>query len=528
MSNKGYLIINLHAHLPFINHIDKNYIEENWFFEAVVESYVPFIRMIENLQKDNIKPSITLSLSPTLGAMLENENLEKKLKIYINSRLELIEKEFSRENDERIHKILKVYQNLYEQAAEMVVRYSGDLITPLKRFQASGDIEIITTSATHSILPLLIHKEAIDAQITMAVEDYKDRFNKAPLGFWLPECAYDSRIPDFLKINDLKYFFLEDNSVDLNSENEILSHYKVSNGLNVFLRDSNSSMQVWSSQFGYPGNGEYREFYRDIGYDREIEYLKEFTGSDLRIPTGLKYYRVTSLNTELSSKEYYDYEKALIRAESDARDFLGRIISRFDSYNNLKSKPLIVNCYDAELFGHWWFEGHIFLENIIRIIRKDRIPVQIITPSEYIAISQSPQFISPQLSSWGEGGYFDPWLNESNDFIQEKIYEATEKMINLANRFKNQDLSLLYKRALNQSAREVLLLHSSDWPFLIYLGSHREYAIKRFYSHLENFEKLIKGVIDKNIDEQLLINLEKQNNIFPRINFKIFSSKSNI
>jgi len=527
MSSKGYLVINLHAHLPFINHQGKDYIEENWFFEAVAESYIPFIKMVDGLVKDGIRPSLTLSLSPTLGAMLENDNLEKKLKRYLNSRLDLIEKEYARAGNEGALNALKIYQNLYEDAVETVVKYSGDLITPLKQFQHSNDIEIITTSATHSVLPLLVQKEAVNAQIAMAVEDYKDRFNKAPSGFWLPECAYDERLPECLKLNNLKYFFLESNAVESAARNGVFSAYSTQNDVNFFLRDSVSSMEVWSSQFGYPGNEYYREFYRDIGYDRETEYLKPFTNSELRIPTGLKYHRITGKNCDLADKEYYDREKALEAVDRDASDFLEKRVAQMNELSEkLQAKPLIVNCYDAELFGHWWFEGPAFLDKVIRKIRQDRIPLQIVTPSEYLEISQAPQKMEPNVSSWGENGYFDPWLNQENDFLHDKIYEINQRMVSVANRFKNQDLKNATSRALNQAAREVLLLQSSDWPFMLHTGSHAQYALEAFHGHLKNADKLIKGILEKNLDEAFLSRLEKEHNIFPRMDFRIFCSKS--
>jgi 1,4-alpha-glucan branching enzyme len=533
MSSRGSLMFLLHAHLPYVNHPrDSSFLEENWFFEAVVETYVPLISALERLAAEGIRPGVTLSISPTLGAMLENEALEDKLQLYVESRLELIEKELERaENDPALLKNVRHYQKLYEEAAAVLHKYSGDLITPLKALQHAGQIEIITTSATHAVLPLLTRPEAVRAQLAVAAEDYQDRFNRKSAGFWLPECAYEPRLNSYLKLSGFNYTFMESHAVEqagAQAPNGVYSTYRTGNGVGLFARDAASSREVWSSKFGYPGDPAYREFYRDLGYDGDYEYVRPYLGSDgVRRPLGLKYHRITGAGHDLSAKEYYDPEAAAARVEAHAADFLARRMKQTDDFYAARgTRPLIVSCYDAELFGHWWFEGPAFLETVIRKIRQERLPLQFVTPSEYLNSCQEPQEIVPGVSSWGESGYFDPWVNESNDFIYGAVYAATDKMIETANRFRNQDLGSLALRALNQAARETLLAQSSDWAFLLYIGSHSEYAKARLEDHAANAVRLLTEVIEKRVDEQALAELEQKNSVFPRIDFKIFASVS--
>jgi len=527
MSEKSYLMLVLHAHIPFINNDNNSQLEENWFFEAVAESYIPIIKMLENLINDGIKPSIAISISPTLGAMLENDNMEKKLRRYIESRQKLCEQELANCRDEKILKIIKMYQQLYDQAAEIVVKYSGDLITPLKNFQHNGYIEILTTSATHSVLPLYGRQEFLNAQSMVSFEDYCDRFNKNPTGFWLPECAYEERVNLSLKSSGFKYFIVDQGAIE-NIDNNPYIAYATSKDIKYFVRDFKSSMDVWSARYGYPSNGVYREFYRDIGYERDLEYLYPYTNTNYRVPTGLKYYKITDRATELGRKELYDYDEAFIQAGKDAGDFLNKTVERAKSISkNNNERNVIVNCYDAELFGHWWFEGPEFLEQVIRKIRYERYPLQTITPREYLEMSDNFKTMDPEISSWGENGYFDPWLNEKNDFIYTVLHELIVKMVKIANRFKNQDINNITNRTLNQIAREILLASSSDWAFLIYTGSHSEYAKKRFYSHVSNAEKLMGFLNEKNIDEAFLTKVEKENYIFSRIDFRVFCSDQN-
>lgn len=532
MRPKGSILFLLHAHLPYISHPEHaDFLEENWFFEGVVETYVPLISMLDRLVGDGIRPGITISISPTLGAMLENDQLEKKLRRYVESRLELIEKEQVRTaNDPLLSKTARLYARLYGQADEIIHKYSGDLITPLKRFQHAGHIEIITTSATHSVLPTLAHPEALRAQIAAAAEDYFDRFNTKASGFWLPECAYDPRVQSYLKLSGFNYIFTEAHAVNLSDAapgSGVYAPYRTPNGINLFARDADSSKEVWSAKFGYPGDPAYREFYRDLGFDAEHDYIKPYLGPDgARRSIGLKYHRITGA-VDLAGKQHYDPEAARAAVERHAADFLDRRMKQTDEIQAARGvRPVIVGCYDAELFGHWWFEGPDFLESVIRKIRQDRLPLQFVTPSEYLNSCPEPVAINPGISSWGENGYFDPWLNEANDSIYPKVLSVTDQMIEKANHFIHQDLSSLTLRALNQAAREVLLAQSSDWPFLMYIGSHSLYAAERVDGHVANAERLLAEAAEKRVDEKALADLEKKNNLFQRLDFRLFASVS--
>ena len=530
MNSRASLLFVLHAHLPFVNHpASSSFLEENWFFEAVAETYVPLIRMFERLAADHIRPGITLSVSPTLGAMFENEELKEKLFSYLESRLEILGKEKIRlKKEKKVLKALAMYERLYLDSLDLLHANGGSLIIPLRALQRAGQIEIITTSATHAVLPLLIRKEAVRAQVAVAATDYESRFGIKPKGFWLPECAYEPSLNAYLRMSGFKYSFAESHSIDGMSDKAVFgvfSSYRSPNGMNFFIRDSFSSAEVWSARNGYPGNPAYREFYRDLGFDADLDYIRPYLGEGgTRHPLGIKYYRITDSSKDLSGRDYYDPDKAMAQVEKDAADYVRRRIEQSAAVSMPGREPLIVNCYDAELFGHWWFEGPAFLENVIRRIRKERLPLRFVTPSEYQAAYPQPPELVPGVSSWGEKGYFEPWVNPSNDWIYRNLFSVTDKMIDAANFFKTRHLMPLQRRALNQAAREVLLAQSSDWAFLIYIGSHAAYAKRRFAEHVNSAAELLEKSIQNNINEQELLKLELKNNIFPNMDFRLFSS----
>ncbi len=530
--NKGSIAIVLHAHLPFVRHPEyPRFLEEDWFFEAVIETYIPIISMLERLVKDGIRPALTISLSPTLCAMLEDDLLEKRCRQYLENRMELIEEEISKIGDHGpAAETAKMYRELFSQAYSIMNKYSGDLITPFKQLQQAGQIEVITCSATHALLPLIIHPESLRAQITAAADDYNDRFNRKTKGFWLPECGYDHRIPQFLKLAGVKYFFSESHTINYSRPRPKMGIYaplKTPSGVMTLGRDAESAREVWSSKFGYPGDPAYREFYKDLGFDADYDYIKPYLHPDgVRRSIGIKYHRITG-TVDLAGKELYDPSLARAAAEKHALDFIKKRLKQADDiYAEKGIRPIITGTYDAELFGHWWFEGPLFLENVLRKIRQERAPLQVALPSECIETYPQPQEAEPEISSWGDRGYFEPWANGSNDWIYPPIIASSEKMIEAANRFRHQNLSYLETRALNQAARETLLAQSSDWAFLMNVGTHPEYAAGRVRLHCKNSARLISMVTDKCMDERELQQMEAKNNIFPRMDFRIFASAS--
>lgn len=532
MSAKGSLAVVLHAHLPFIRHPEYDwYLEEDWFFEAVTECYIPLIRMTESLAQDNIRAGYTISLSPTLCALMEDSYTQNRCYSYLDKHIKLAQKELSLiELGTASYRTAKMYLEMYTSAIETLDKYAGNLVEAFKHLQEQGLIEIITTTATHSVLPLLAHKEAVRAQISIAHTEYTERFGKKPRGLWLPECGFSPAITESLQVTGFKYFFLENHAFDFANPRPrygVFAPANIRGGLHAFARDAQNARQVWSASYGYPGHPSYREFYRDLGYDANYDYIRPYLHPDgVRRNLGIKYHKITG-NVDLSIKQPYDPLEAQETVMLHARDFLEKLLNQIDEVNNTKGiRPVIVGTYDAELFGHWWLEGPKFLEQVLRAVRQERLPLQTITASEALNITTDPAQIEPETCTWGEGGYFSPWINKSNDWIYPRTNEITEKIIQLANRFQHQDINSIQIRVLNQAAREVLLSQSSDWAFLMHINSHAEYAQKRITEHFNNFKLLAHMITSGDINEEELLKIEQKNNIFKNTDFKIFTSAS--
>jgi 1,4-alpha-glucan branching enzyme len=531
-SKKGKILLLLHAHLPYIHHPDfENFMEERWLFEALTETYIPLIKIFKSLEKDNVPFKLTISLSPALIEMFSLNDLKEKYHKYLLNLIELTEKEIIRTKDEdpRTHRLAQHYrQELIEDLDIFSEEYNQDIIKAFKEFKDKGYIEVITSNGTHGYLPFYReYPEAIRAQIKSAVLTFKKYFGKHPKGMWLAECAYFKGLDKYLSDEDIRYFFVNTHGFTYADNKPRYGVYRpiiTPNKVFVFARDPESSEQIWSSEVGYPGDPRYREFYRDIGFDREEDYIKPYIDpSGTRCNTGIKYHRITDKLLSLDKKEIYDLREARNAVKEHVRDFLCKKTSQIKKLSAIldEEEPIIVAPFDAELFGHWWYEGPKFLEELFRQSCESEY-LDFSVPTEVLQAIKKVQVTYPDESSWGAGGYHDVWLNGKNDWIYKHIHEITERMIEKANTFKCP--SNLQKRVLNQMMREVLLVQASDWPFIMTTGTTIEYAKNRVKCHINRFLDLEKMLEKQEINDKRLSFYEWIDNIFRNIDYTIFSS----
>ncbi|SJZ51921.1 glycoside hydrolase family 57 protein [Selenihalanaerobacter shriftii] len=527
---KGYLSLVLHAHLPFVRHPDyEDFLEERWLYEAITETYIPLIEHFEQLHRDGINYKLTMSLSPSLISMLTDSLLQERYIKYINNLIELASKEITRTKDyEQINQTAKIYLNKFQCAKEIFVnKYNRNLVNAFKKFQDLGYLDIITCGATHGYLPLMKeYPEAVRAQIEFAIDNHKQHLGEAPAGIWLPECAYYPGLDKILELYEIRFFILDTHGILYATPRPkygVFAPIYTPSGVAAFGRDRKSAKQVWSAQKGYPGDYNYREYYRDIGFDLPLDYIKSYISDEkIRTNTGIKYYKITGDNCELQDKEPYDYKIAREKAANHAEDFIFNRIKQIEDLSNLMDRePLILAPYDAELFGHWWYEGPDFLNFLIKKITNEQEVIELISPIEYLKMYPKNQVCQPPMCSWGANGYNDVWLDSSNDWIYRHLHQAVEKMVELATDYINPNK--LTKRALNQAARELLLAQSSDWAFIMKTGTMVEYAIKRTKAHIHRFFNIYNQLKLKEIDEEWLSELEKKDNIFSNINYQVYS-----
>ena len=524
---KGYVNFVLHAHLPYIHHPEsEDYLEESWLFEAISETYIPLLMNFKRLVDENVKFRVTMTMTPPLLNMLDNSLLQERYIQYLKEHIELCKKEIDRTKYEpRLNSLSYYYYERYSNDLRLFRdEYKCNLIPAFKELQDKGFIEIITCGATHGFFPILyVNEKTVRAQIAVGVQTYERFFGRRPRGIWLPECGYVPEADKYLKEFGIEFAIVESHGILYAEPVPLYGTYApiVSpENLVVFARDMESSRQVWSSIDGYPGDFNYREFYRDIGYDADYEYIKPYIAHNgVRVNTGIKYYRITG-KTEY--KDYYDVQWAKDSAERQAGHFLNCRTKQIDYLSQMMTVPPVITCpYDAELYGHWWYEGPYWLYILFKKIYYDECNFELITPAEYIDKFPNIQVSQPCRSSWGANGYNEVWLNQTNDYAHRHLHKAGDRMCELASLYPNEG-NTLRRQALNQCARELLLAQSSDWLFIITNGTMVDYAHKAIKERIGRFTKLYHQIKNDKIDAKFLLEVFDKDDIFPDIDYMIY------
>lgn len=571
----GDLALVLHAHLPFVRHPEHAYhLEENWLYEALTATYLPLIEVLRDVHSERQKAAadparplrLTLSLSPPLCTMLRDPLLLSRYRAYVDRLLRLGDEEVARSlGDPVLHKLARFYVERFSRLAQLFREIDGDVLSAFAVLQEAGCLDIITTCATHGYLPVIREPAARRAQIAVAIRAYRGWFGRYPRGLWLPECGYADGVDGLLAEHDLRYFFTDAHGLLYARPRPPLGlHAPIFTpaGVAAFGRDLESSRSVWSATEGYPADGVYRDFYRDIGFDRPLSVIAPYIHPDgIRVNTEFKYHRVTGPRVDLADKELYDPDVAQARADEHARDFVRKRRQQLVSLSKrMERPPIVVSPYDAELFGHWWFEGPLFLRGVLRrlcgLVRDDDSGeagtaggasglafsgIRMNTATGYLAEYPVNAVCEPAPSSWGEGGYSAVWVDSANDWIYRHVHRAEAQLHELASRYAGTTDDVL-RRALNQLARELLLAQSSDWAFILKTGTAVKYATERLKSHLSRFQQLARplsqlgesnaatgsargdgSAAPPSIDADALAELERHDNIFPDIDFRLYA-----
>jgi 1,4-alpha-glucan branching enzyme len=530
---QGYLSLILHAHLPLVRHPEhERFLEESWLFEAITETYIPLLLIFERWHQQGLSGAVTLTLTPTLCSMLQDPLLQERYTRHLDELIELADKEVYRTHWQGpVHELALFYYHRFNQIRDAYLEKQCNLVAAFARLQEEGGLEIITSAATHAVLPLLApHPGSLRAQVLVACDHYQTCFGRSPRGIWLPECAYDERIEPVLSEARLRWFILDTHGIlraRPRPRYSIFAPIATPAGLAAFGRDPDSARQVWSREGGYPGDPRYRDFYRDIAFDLDLDYLRpHLAAGEKRTFTGIKYHRITGQH---GAKEPYDRNNAIAAADGHASHFLTARTQQVEKLAGiLEFPPLIVAPFDAELFGHWWYEGPEFLDFFVRKAAYDQNAINLITPEQYLAQFPTHQRAAPSPSSWGEAGYWRVWLNEKNEWIFRHLNVAQERMTELARRFAQPETGRLScdglaERALKQAARELLLAQASDWPFILRTGTSPDYATKRVQDHLLRFTRLYEQLAGGGLDETWLAQVEAQDNVFPNVDFRYWT-----
>ncbi|MBN1771394.1 MAG: DUF1957 domain-containing protein [Deltaproteobacteria bacterium] len=523
---RGYLALVLHAHLPFVRHPEHPaFLEERWLYEAIAECYLPLLLRFRRLRADGVPFRLTMSVSPTLLAMLRDDLLKVRFIRHLIAVEELSRAEMHRRPEPHVRYLAGVQLERLSELHGLWDEIRGDVPGALAELEREGFLDLLTCAATHAVLPLFSgHPEALRAQIATAVQHHREQLGTAPRGIWLPECAYEPGLEEVLADHGLRCFVVDTHAIEHGS---VVPRWGVyapvfcPNGVAAFGRDPESSRQVWSAESGYPGDSWYRDFYRDAGFDLPLAELGAAAHPDgVRVASGVKYHRITERGSD--HKEWYEPRVASERAREHAGHFLlNRTLQIQWLAEALDRPPVVVAPYDAELYGHWWYEGPEFLELLFRMLHYDQHELEPITLTEYLRRHPVNQVLVPAASSWGAGGYNYVWLEGANAWIYRHLHLAADDMTRLARAWPRPDP--LVRRALCQAARELLLAQSSDWAFIMMTRTSVEFAVQRIKAHLARFRRLVREVDTGLIDEAWLAEVESRDNLFANLDYRVYA-----
>ncbi len=517
---EGYYSLVLHAHLPYVRHEEEGRLEERWLFEAMTESYLPLLWELEDV---HVSDAVTISFSPPVMEMLADPLIQERYLTYLMKTQELLVKEERRVdlNEDEIELIL-FYRNRFQKIKNYFLKWDKNIIKGYRELYEKGIIRCMTSAATHAFLPFVKTKAGIRSQVLEAIHCFERHFGQKPKGFWLPECAFAPGIDRILVEEGIVYSFVDEHALlhaDPTPSKESGAPIYSPHGLILFPRHTDLSSKVWSSTLGYPGDVDYREFYRDIAYEREESYILPYIHHDgIRIDTGIKHKRITG---QVEKKDQYVREWAEGKIRAHADDYIQAIEHEVNQHGDQCYPPyLMVTPFDAELFGHWWFEGP---EWIGEVLKQGQNRIAFMTPETYIDRHyQDLDTAHVSFTTWGRDGYGHVWINETN----EKLYRHHHRMeLDLAATVALcAEPTELEKRVIQQMVREWMLAISSDWAFIIDGGSAVQYAEERFMTHLNRFDDLKLRLQTGRLDEMWVHAYEKSYPFLAEINERVFFS----
>jgi len=552
----GYVSLTLHAHLPYVvNHGTWPHGME-WLHEAAAETYLPLLRVFRNLERDGIALHCNLNLSPILLEQLAHPVFQAEFPHYLERKIMAAGEDeafFNTTGEPHFAETARFWHSFFSEALNDFEALERNIIRGFRELNDKGLIELITCGATHGYMPLLGTDESLRAQVRLAVDTHERHLGKRPRGIWVPECGYRpagkwkfpvpvaAALPEAfermgveqaLTESGLEFFFVDTHLIEDSARvaspydrapraqsvqvtqpgyRKLYQPYYVGvpdsgeNCVSVFPRDPRTGLQVWSGENGYPGDAAYLDFHKK------------------RWPGGHRYWRVTGERVEMGDKQPYDPQAAAERVHSHASHFVHLIWEALESSMGGAVPPVLCAPFDAELFGHWWFEGPQWIEAVARILHNYPVGIELISGSEYLDRYPRGGFIAMHEGSWGAEGTNHVWMNPETSWTYTKLYPAELYLreVCTADKWRESETA---KRVAQQMCRELLLLESSDWQFLITTGAARDYAELRFTTHYEQFNDLkqIWETIEANAtlteqQQRRLAAIEERDSIFREI-----------
>jgi 1,4-alpha-glucan branching enzyme len=515
-----HAVFALHTHLPWVLGHGRWPHGSDWVCEAALETYLPLLEALGTLELEGTPTPLTIGITPVLANMLASPVFAQEFEAFLDQRTAAARDgaaALAGTPEASLVPLGHWWEARIRRLRGVWERLDRDLAGAFRALADRGRVELMTSAATHGLLPLLGRDESIRLQLSVGKREFRRVFGREAQGIWLPECAYRPRGPwrvpgvaegpvrrgldEHLADFDFHYFFADAHMARAGAPLGVygepsggwpvhvvpqwtegdarqtpyrayrVSSHHAAHDVAAFVRDPRSSAQVWSRHGGYPGAGAYLEFHK------------------IRFPGGLRFWRVTGQGVDLGQKQTYDPQAAMSQAVAHGRHFAS-LLGDVAAGAGAGRETVVVAPFDTELFGHWWFEGPEFLAATCRALRHEG-RMQLVTASDHLAQHPATHGLALASGSWGKHGDWTMWVGPAVTWMWPVLWRlevAFWKVAPVAIGIPDA------RTVLAQAARSLLLAQSSDWPFIVSTGEVADYGIARFKGHVEDTEALLRAL----------------------------------
>ena len=456
----------LHSHMPYVEGLGTWPFGEEWLWEAVSTVYLPLLHLLEAADAP-----VTLGMTPVLCDQLEtlpDEPGDRLLRFLTETRRDVHAEDARGLQDTGFPELAAEVRRaaMDYTRAEQALRDGAR--EPLARIAALGErahVELMTSSATHAVLPLLASDAGLRLQLAAGAASHERRFGSWAGGLWLPECAYEPGLERELADHGVRHFCVDQTDVHGLGAPEQLEPVATEAGPVAVPIDWQTVQLVWSGTTGYPVHPVYRDYHRRTFHD---------------------------LRPWSNGGHPYRPEEAARLAREHARDFVGHCLGRLEAHWAGRGRPgLLCFALDTELLGHWWYEGQTWLKAVFEEASAQGL--------DLVTLEQGLERVEPVQrelapSSWGDGKDFSTW--DCPGVAEIAFKSRTAELRTVAAAAQAGPMGDDRRAALERAARELLALQSSDWAFQVINDLAADYPQRRMAAHGAANDAALSGLGD--------------------------------
>jgi 1,4-alpha-glucan branching enzyme len=457
--SRGELALVLHTHMPYVEGFGTWPFGEEWLWEAVACVYLPLLHALRDAP-------VTLSLTPVLCDQLEaleGEAGERFLAFLRDVRAPIHAEDAQGLDTGGEHELAAEVRRAaadYREADRRLGELRGRLLAAFAELERGSPVELWTSAATHSVLPLLATDAGLRLQVGTGVRSHERRFGSFGGGFWLPECAYSEGLERELAEYGVRAFCVDQTEVLGLGSLDQLEPIATPAGPVAVPIDWELISLVWDPK-GYPADPDYRNY-----HGRTVHDLRPWSNGG----------------------EPYRHWRALVLARRHARQFVEHVARRLDFYRAERGRAGLVCCaLDTELLGHWWYEGMAWLEFVLDEARLQGVPLATL-PDALARIEPVERPLAP--STWGRPKDLTTWDSPRVAEIAFAARRAELRTVAGAARTRQRG------PALERAVRELLALQSSDWAFQLTHELAGDYPLERVRAHSRELDAALGALQD--------------------------------